>query len=56
MPQKIKQKSGAIKVSLHAAVLDDTYVFIEATARRRQTSLGEVIDSWVKYHKKRSEV
>ena len=48
MPQKIKQKSGEIKVSLHAAVLDETYNKIEVAAKKLNLSMGNIIDGLVK--------
>ncbi len=48
MPQEIRQKSGEIKVSLHAAVLEETYDKIEAAAKKLNFSMGKIIDGLVK--------
>lgn len=47
MPQKIKQKSGKIKVSFHAAIDEETYNRIEAAAKRNNRSMGDIVDEMV---------
>ena len=56
MPQLVKTKTGNIKVSFHAAVLDGTYDYIKAIAERNKCSMGVIIDIWAKYHKRQDEV
>ena len=47
MPQKIRKKTGQIKVSLHAAVLEETHDKLQQLSRQRDKSMGELIDELV---------
>ena len=48
MVQRNRLKSGDIKVSLHAAVLESTYDKIHYAAEKLGVSAGSIIDGLVK--------
>ena len=47
MIRMMKKRSGLIKVSLHAAVLEQTYDALHAAAKRNNISVGEYVDSLI---------